>query len=150
MSWRRLRQCRHNARLFNINDYWRLAIVHQGVWRPSGAKGRRCQSISAPSPRGRSATGAFRPMTRYGDRRRAGSTPPSYIARAMCSRRKIKQMPSPQGLNSGRDVERPGRIIPSWRLAVSLARACGNGADGASAVSPVSGRLYMPRSMQQK
>ncbi len=125
MSWRQLRWAAAITRdcLSTITGGWRSSIRRMAsIW------GRRSASHrSQRHPRGRSATGRF---STHDDMEIdvALAARPSYIALGHVFPTQTEQMPSaPQGL------ERHGmlsawRIIPPWRLAVSVWRAaCGNG-----------------------
>lgn len=108
---------RYNARLF-INDYWRLAIKHQAyasIW------GRKiCKPpISMPSAR-QTCGWAFRHMTIWKSTSRWQHAP--LISRwDMCSRRKPNRcLLHRRGWNSWHGMLSDWRIIPPWRLAVSV------------------------------
>lgn len=111
---------RYNARLF-INDYWRLAIKHQAYGVHLGRK--ICKPpISAPSAR-QVCDWAFRHMMIWKSTSRWQHA--LLISRwDMCSRRKPNRcLPHPRGWNSWHGMLSAWRIIPPWRLAVSVWRA---------------------------
>ena len=108
---------RFNARLF-INDYWRLARRMASIW------GRKICKPPISMPSARQACGwAFRHMTIWKSTSRWQHAP--LISRwDMCSRRKPNRcLLHRRGWNSWHGMLSAWRIIPPWRLAVSVCRA---------------------------
>ena len=107
---------RYNARLF-INDYWRLAIKHQAYGVHLGQP-----PISAPSAR-QACGWAFRPMTIWRSTSRWRHV--LLISRwDMCFRHKPNRcLLHRRDWNSWHGMLSAWRIIPPWRLAVSVWRA---------------------------
>ncbi len=108
---------RYNARLF-INDYWRLAIKHQAYGVHLGQEDLQA-TISMPSAR-QACGWAFRHMTIWKSTSRWQHAP--LISRwDMCSRRKPNRcLLHRRGWNSWHGMLSDWRIIPPWRLAVSV------------------------------
>ncbi len=111
---------RYNARLF-INDYWRLAIKHQAYGVHLGQEDLQATDLSAIR-----AAGLRLGVSTHDDMEIdvALAARPSYIALGHVFPTQTKQMPSaPQDWNSWHGMLSARRIIPPWRLAVSVWRA---------------------------
>lgn len=108
---------RYNARLF-INDYWRLAIKHQAYGVHLGQEDLQATDLNAIRAAGLRL--AFRPMTIWKSTSRWQHAP--LISRwDMCSRRKPNRcLLHRRGWNSWHGMLSDCRIIPPWRLAVSV------------------------------
>ncbi len=116
---------RYNARLF-INDYWRLAIKHQAYGVHLGQEDLQATDLSAIR-----AAGLRLGVSTHDDMEIdvALAARPLISRWDMCSRRKPNRcLLHRRGWNSWHGMLSAWRIIPPWRLAVSVcARACGNG-----------------------
>ncbi len=115
---------RYNARLF-INDYWRLAIKHQAYGVHLGQEDLQATDLNAI--RAAACGWAFRHMTIWKSTSRWQHAP--LISRwDMCSRRKPNRcLLHRRGWNSWHGMLSDWRIIPPWRLAVSVWHArCGD------------------------
>lgn len=111
---------RYNARLF-INDYWRLAIKHQAYGVHLGQEDLQATDLSTIR-----AAGLRLGVSTHDDMEIdvALAARPSYIALGHVFPTQTKQMPSaPRGWNSWHGMLSAWRIIPPWRLAVSVWRA---------------------------
>lgn len=108
---------RYNARLF-INDYWRLAIKHQAYGVHLGQEDLQATDLNAI--RAQACGWAFRHMTIWKSTSRWQHAP--LISRwDMCSRRKPNRcLLHRRGWNSWHGMLSDWRIIPPWRLAVSV------------------------------
>lgn len=111
---------RYNARLF-INDYWRLAIKHQAYGVHLGQEDLQATDLNAIR-----AAGLRLGVSTHDDMEIdvALAARPSYIALGHVFPTQTKQMPSHRrDWNSWHGMLSAWRIIPPWRLAVSVWRA---------------------------
>lgn len=126
---------RYNARLF-INDYWRLAIKHQAYGVHLGQEDLQATDLSAIR-----AAGLRLGVSTHDDMEIdvALAARPLISRWDMCSRRKPNRcLLHRRGWNSWHGMLSAWRIIPPWRLAVSVWRAPAVMATGVGSIAVVS------------